>query len=73
MQYDAVLHYAGEDQRGYARLRLPPNQPANPANEPVYVVHHNAEEHPKYSRDLTNIFDYGTGRGIRFGFCWGSG
>ena len=28
------------------------------------MVHRNAAKHTKYSRDLTNVFDYGTGRGI---------
>ena len=65
MKYDAVLHYSDEEQRGYARFFLPPNPPANPVNEAVHVVHRNAAEHPKYSRDLTNVFDYRTGRGIR--------
>ena len=44
MQYDAVLHYAGKEQRGYARFRLPPNLPANLTNEAVYVVRSNAQQ-----------------------------
>ena len=60
IQYDAVIHYADEEQRGYARFRLPPNSPANPVNALLQrgpKVCMQTAEHPKHSRDLTKVFD----------------
>ena len=44
MLYDAFLHYANKEQLGYARFRLPPNPPANMANEAVRLVRRNAQQ-----------------------------
>ena len=44
MRYNAVLHYANEEQCGYAYFRFPPNLPANPEHEVVRVVHRNAQQ-----------------------------
>ena len=50
MRYDAVLQNSDEDQRGYARFCLPPNLPANPANEAVRVVRRNAQQRRQQRR-----------------------
>ena len=44
MQYNAVLQYSYREQRECARFRLPPNPPANLANEAFRVLRHNAQQ-----------------------------